>query len=149
MIDFTKPLELEDGTPVKVTGKTYYLTHGGIGHQVEYFTNGERHDAYYTDDGTATYLKTLPRIRNKATIDWSKPIELDNGVPAKLVKGPDADGDYEVRAKWGVPGECNLYVNASGEVLGIPRLPKVRNKPLVTVELTTTQYEALKALGVL
>jgi hypothetical protein len=30
-------------------------------------------------------------------IDWTKPIELDDGTPVELVGGPDSDGDCQVR----------------------------------------------------
>ena len=36
-------------------------------------------------------------------VDWTKPLELEDGTPVVLIHGPDRDGDYRLRR------EDNLY----------------------------------------
>ncbi len=45
------------------------------------------------------------------TIDWTKPLVTNTGAPAKVVDGPDCEGDYRVKSKdWPWP----KYFRADG-----------------------------------
>jgi hypothetical protein len=68
-------------------------------------------------------------------IDWTQPIELDTVPPrpARVVRGPDCDGDYFVEADWPdrsrLMNDGPLYVNPDGVVAGFlsGRMARVRN----------------------
>lgn len=58
-----------------------------------------------------------------AQIDWSKPIELEDGTPCELVSPVEQESSVYVYAN----GQALYYHWRDGTCLGLPHFPKVRN----------------------
>lgn len=87
-----------------------------------------------------------------APIDWSRPIELDTVPPrpARVLEGPDNDGDYWVQADWAGTAESRaIYVTESGNgrFSDYDPAPRVRNVAPPTDDVTAELLAALREIA--
>jgi len=152
-INTQKPIELDDGTPVTFIGtdkdgdliiklpagkdpfrsplgearKLYpQLSFDGAAGYNTYYYTPEGEFRGYEGNPDFYHLRSVP---DAPVIDWSKPIELDDGTPARVIAGPDEDGDYEVespkrrRDQPASTATDTWYYNAGGRFVGCEYSP--------------------------
>jgi hypothetical protein len=147
-IDWTKPLEMEDGTPVVLNGN-------GSGKYREVrleFPGRDKHDAFKVpgysirvilEDGTLKY-SPMHQVRNRAvTLDWSKPLEMEDGTP---VVREDVSHVYSVKLedpKRTHPAFTNIRASRIARKDGTLKYASgtVRNRPM---QINTNKPLALK-----
>jgi len=102
-VDWAKPIEaVEKATgrvvPMKFS-ETVDMGRTGTMHTTSESPAGNSNNNWYPD-GRDWCSNDAWFIRNTVTptpaIDWTKPLELEDGTPVVLVSGPDGDGDYRL-----------------------------------------------------
>jgi hypothetical protein len=141
MVDWTKPIEAEDGTPLVLAKHGEHFgdnTNPDRDGHYWVMVEGEIEAAFNThcySPISAVRHHRLGFIRNRAAvaIDWSAPLEMVDGTPVRVGGGPDRDGDYLCVREDGKPftGE-QMAQGAVGEPVKRPEHDTVTIKRMST-----------------
>jgi len=104
-VDWSKPIEAVEKATDRVVTVSYDGREWSESYNCfMYFTNevpaSDTTNEYWHEDGRDWCVSNKWFVRNCVEevlpIDWTKPLELEDGTPVKVVYGPDSDGDYQL-----------------------------------------------------
>ena len=107
-VDWAKPIEAVEKATGRVVPMVFMEKNDTYFDPPLYLTTtspGGNSNIYWMVDGRDNCSNDAWFIRNTVTptpaIDWTKPLELEDGTPVVMLSGPDSDGDYRLNREDG------------------------------------------------